>query len=1054
MNSSSTLARLAFARRGTHLQHQGALWGLHRARYSTKDDNNREEGGLLNKIWRAGLGQKPKDSSSGSSNSSSSAAGGSSGSSSSSSSGASSGDALVPSGPERRHHKVFVVELSRKPLFPGIYTPVIISKNEALVKEIMDVKKQGAHAYVGAFLKRPEQPLGLAAAAAAGETGVRDAASHLYDIGTFAQVHTVLAGDSPDSAQLLLLGHRRIRKTGVISADPLRVHVDHLRDESYTSDDILKATSMEIVNTMRDLLQLNPLYGEQFRTLLSLTGSIDLQDMSRLVDAAASLTSADDTTLQTVLETLNVPERARLVLGLLKKEVELCKLQADIREQVEGKIVKEQRRMLLMEQLKSIKKELGLERDDKSALLQRFQARWDERKALAPPDVARAVQEELDKLGGLEPVSPEFNITRTYLDWLTSLPWGATTQEMFDLERAKKVLDDDHYGLEDVKDRILEFIAVSHLRGSAQGKILCLVGPPGVGKTSIGRSIAHALNRKYYRFSVGGLHDVAEIKGHRRTYVGAMPGKLVQCLKSTQSSNPLVLIDEVDKLGRGHSGDPASALLELLDPEQNAAFTDHYLDLPLDLSKVLFVCTANSLDTIPGPLLDRMEVIRLSGYAQDEKRAIARRYLEPAAAADAGVPAGSVSLADDALEGLIGEYCREAGVRNLKKHVDKVYRKVALQLVRAGAKVVRLDEEAEAAKPQQEAGAAAGGSSEPGATTTTSTSDSSSTSSTSTSTTSTSSTSASAAAAKPPPKVRVEYSGPPITVHRAQLKDYVGQAPFAKDKFYETTPPGVVMGLAWTPLGGATLYVEAARVAGSEARGSLTTTGQLGDVFRESATIAHTFARNFLAAKIADGTIPSPAPPPAATPSSSETPSSSPDAAASSSGSSSSSSSGSSTSQKAKDKEKEPPAGPASFFSTSALHVHVPAGATPKDGPSAGCTLVTALLSLALDRPVRPDLAMTGEVTLTGCVLPIGGVKEKVLAARRSGVKVVVFPEGNRPEYEELAEDLKQGLEPHFVSSYDQVFRLALEHDAASGSGGGNTDTGKAKQEAPLSTSA
>ncbi|KAG2447753.1 hypothetical protein HYH02_007211 [Chlamydomonas schloesseri] len=1026
-NSSSLLLRSAFVR--THQQQQRALCELHRARYSTNDDSNREEGGLLNKIWRAGLGQKPKDSSSSSSSSSGSGNSASSSSGSSNSRNASSGDALVPSGPERRHHKVFVVELSRKPLFPGIYTPVIISKNEALVKEIMDVKKQGAHAYVGAFLKRPEQSLTAAAAAAAagmgvGETEVRDAASHLYDIGTFAQVHTVLAGDSPDSAQLLLLGHRRIRKTGVISADPLRVHVDHLRDESYTSDDILKATSMEIVNTMRDLLQLNPLYGEQFRTLLSLTGSIDLQDMSRLVDAAASLTSADDTTLQSVLETLNVPERARLVLGLLKKEVELCKLQADIREQVEGKIAKEQRRMLLMEQLKSIKKELGLERDDKSALLQRFQARWDERKALAPPDVARAVQEELDKLGGLEPVSPEFNITRTYLDWLTSLPWGATTQEVFDLERAKKVLDDDHYGLEDVKDRILEFIAVSHLRGSAQGKILCLVGPPGVGKTSIGRSIAHALNRKYYRFSVGGLHDVAEIKGHRRTYVGAMPGKLVQCLKSTQSSNPLVLIDEVDKLGRGHSGDPASALLELLDPEQNAAFTDHYLDLPLDLSKVLFVCTANSLDTIPGPLLDRMEVIRLSGYAQDEKRAIARRYLEPAAAADAGVPPGSVALADDALEGLIGEYCREAGVRNLKKHVDKVYRKVALQLVRAGAKVIKLDEEGQPL--QQQEGAAPSGSSSDSEASSASTSTSTSTSNTSSSSTSTGSSSSSSASTsnKPPPKVRVEYDGPPITVHRAQLKDYVGQAPFAKDKFYESTPPGVVMGLAWTPLGGATLYVEAARVAGSEARGSLTTTGQLGDVFRESATIAHTFARNYLAAKIADGTIPVP---PAA-PASSEAPASS-DTATAAAGSSSSSGGSSDSSSTSSKKQHQQPAGPGSFFSTSALHVHVPAGATPKDGPSAGCTLVTALLSLALDRPVRPDLAMTGEVTLTGCVLPIGGVKEKVLAARRSGVKVVVFPEGNRPEYEELADDLKQGLEPHFVSSYDQVFRLALEHD-------------------------
>ncbi|KAJ9508111.1 hypothetical protein QJQ45_021406, partial [Haematococcus lacustris] len=694
---------------------------------------------------------------------------------------------------------VFVVELTRKPLFPGIYTPVTISKNEKLIKEIMDTKKQGAQAYVGAFLRKPDTPpastpatasgltldltdpagsssssssggeclvsdispepggsgssggggsspldelgvLRTPRAAAGGRQGLRgrgktgaggvagaagdaDAANHLYEMGTFAQVHTLLTGDTSDSAQLLLLGHRRIRRKAVISAEPLKVHIEHLKDEAYTNNDILKATSMELVNTMRDLLHLNPLYGEQFRTLLSLTGSLDLQDMSRLVDAAASLTSADDTTLQTlVLQQLNVPERAQAVLVLLKKEVELCKLQADIREQAENKVVKEQRRALLMEQLKSIKRELGLEKDDKAALVQKFQERWDAKKGLAPEEAVRVVAEELEKLGSLEPVSSEFNVTRTYLDWLTCLPWGTHSPDLFDLSHAQQVLDEDHYGLEDVKQRILEFIAVSGLRGSAQGKILCLVGPPGVGKTSVGRSIARTLARKYYRFSVGGLHDVAEIKGHRRTYVGAMPGKMVQCLKTTQTSNPLVLIDEIDKLGRGgYQGDPASALLELLDPEQNTGFMDHYLDIPVDLSKVhcgqgpggsrgrrqggqgaegagvqgqggragtsrsrvsrleaanltlvrlggheghtpglykvLFVCTANVLDTIPGPLLDRMEVIRLSGYAAGEKEAIARKYLEPQAAETSGVPPRAVQLTDQAMNVLINDYC-------------------------------------------------------------------------------------------------------------------------------------------------------------------------------------------------------------------------------------------------------------------------------------------------------------------------------------------------------------------------------------------------------------
>ena len=492
-------------------------------------------------------------------------------------------------------------------------------------------------------------------------------------------------------------------------------------------------------------------------------------------------------------------------------------------------------------------------------------------------------------------------MTRNYLEWLTALPWGSGyTEEIFDIQHAKKVLDDDHHGLDDVKDRILEFIAVSRLRGSAQGKILCLVGPPGVGKTSIGRSIASTLHRKYYRFSVGGLYDVAEIKGHRRTYVGAMPGKIVQCLKITGSSNPLVLIDEVDKLGRGHTGDPASALLELLDPEQNGAFVDHYLDVPIDLSKVLFVCTANTLDTIPGPLLDRMEVIRLSGYASDEKRAITRRYLEPQAAKDAGIPEGSASLSDEAVELLIDEYCREAGVRNLKKQLEKIYRKVALQLVKSGKtevekiveeppKVVEAEGEGTNGKEKGEGYVEEKkeGNKEEAK-----------------------SSSSETRAEKMKPAQKVTYSGEPVVIGKSNLKDFCGQPPFTQDRIYETTPPGVVMGLAWTSMGGATLYVEAAKVHESESKGAMTTTGessssphislssyleisffalmlmisylmragQLGDVFRESTSIAHTFARSFLPMIDPDN----------------------------------------------------------KFFTTSAVHVHVPAGATPKDGPSAG----------------------------------------------------------------------------------------------------------------------
>ena len=586
-----------------------------------------------------------------------------------------------------------------------------------------------------------------------------------------------------------------------------------------------------------------------------------------------------------------------------------------------------------MEQLKSIKKELGIEKDEKTALVQKFRERIDPLKDLIPQTAMKVIEEEITKLEALEPASSEFSVTRNYLDWLTVLPWGTFSEERLDVNAAKQVLDEDHYGLSDVKDRILEFIAVGKLRGSTQGKILCFVGPPGVGKTSIGKSIARALDRAYYRFSVGGLSDVAEIKGHRRTYVGAMPGKIVQCLKATSTSNPFVLIDEIDKLGRGYQGDPASALLELLDPEQNSSFMDHYLDVPIDLSKVLFVCTANQLDTIPGPLLDRMEVIQVSGYTGDEKISIARTYLEPQSSLDAGIPKGAVKLEDDALKTLVDDYAREAGVRSLKKLIEKVYRKAAFKLV--DKNMIDIQDKVEEEKPQQESSLVPE-SNNP---------------------------------LKNLDEQSSQYEAPLLVVTKDDLNEYVGHPPYPSDKIYQNeTPLGVVTGLAWTASGGATLYIEAASVEKGEGKGSLRATGQLGDVMKESTTIAHTYARRML-------------------------------------------------------EEKDPSS---TFFSDHALHVHVPAGATPKDGPSAGCALVTALLSLALDRPVRPDIAMTGEITLTGKVLPIGGVKEKALAAKRSEIKLIIFPEGNKRDWEELGDDVKQGLEPHFVEHYDQIFNIAF----------------------------
>ncbi|KAL3145396.1 hypothetical protein ABBQ38_001644 [Trebouxia sp. C0009 RCD-2024] len=938
--------------------------------------------------------------------------------------------ALVPSSPEQRHREVFAVALQRRPLFPGSLQPVTVN-DPKLIDEILDLKRSGAQAYVGAFMWQPsDDSEGMSSAeSAASDSAMADlesASSHsdsstsspvpstdteaasdssssasssseasssssdgtanspsgrstaesdfggltsdqqLCEVGTFAQVHTIVPID-PRRAQLLLLGHRRLRRTRQVQKRPLKVAVEHLKDLPYSSgDDIVKATYMELVSTLKDLLAQHPIYREQLQ--VSFQFGSDFQDLSRLADMAAALTSAQETDLQAVLAELSIPDRANAVLLLLKKEIELCKLQADIGKRVEEKISKDQRRYLLMEQLKSIKKELGMERDDKSAMVQKFEDKIAPHKDRIPAEARRVIEEEMAKLSNLESASSEFNVTRNYLDWLTAIPWGHYTQERLDIQYAQKVLDQDHYGLEDVKDRILEFIAVGRLRGSTHGKILCLVGPPGVGKTSVGRSIAGALERKYYRFSVGGLSDVAEIKGHRRTYVGAMPGKMVQCLKSTGTSNPMVLIDEIDKLGRGYQGDPASALLELLDPEQNSGFLDHYLDVPVDLSKVLFMCTANVLDTIPGPLRDRMEVIRISGYIADEKIAIARRYLEPQSQKLTGVPADGIQITDDAMHTLITEYAREAGVRSLKQLLEKTYRKVALKLVKGGLSgPTPTNTQETPAQPGDAVAEHGGGGLGDGEAPPDSMPGSQESGSDQT-------LEQSAHEAQKPPPVTLTGSYAKVIIGPDELKDYVGPPPFASDRIYDTTPPGVVMGLAWTSMGGSSLYVEAAGVEKGEGKGSLKTTGQLGDVMKESATIAHTFSRAFL--------------------------------------------------------ERKQPGN--DFFKNNAIHVHVPSGSTPKDGPSAGCTIITALLSLALDKPVRPDLAMTGEVTLTGRVLPIGGVKEKTLAARRSGVKTLLFPKGNEKDWDELSDDVKKGFNVHFSDTFEDVYKVALDYDVNS----------------------
>ncbi|KAK2501110.1 hypothetical protein MC885_019263 [Smutsia gigantea] len=826
-----------------------------------------------------------------------------------------------------------LIAVTRNPVFPR-FIKIIEVKNKKLV-ELLRRKVRLAQPYAGVFLKRDDN----------NESDVVESLDEVYHMGTFVQIHEMQ--DLGDKLRMIVMGHRRIhinRQLKVELEEPeaenqqkarrkpkrvrqeaegdlgperqvevglepaagslgevLMVEVENVVHEDFQVTEEVKALTAEIVKTIRDIIALNPLYRESVLQMMQ-AGQRVVDNPIYLSDMGAALTGAESHELQDVLEETSIPKRLYKALSLLKKEFELSKLQQRLGREVEEKIKQTHRKYLLQEQLKIIKKELGLEKEDKDAIEEKFRERLKE--LVVPKHVTDVVDEELTKLGLLDNHSSEFNVTRNYLDWLTSIPWGKQSDENLDLARAQAVLEEDHYGMEDVKKRILEFIAVSQLRGSTQGKILCFYGPPGVGKTSIARSIARALNREYFRFSVGGMTDVAEIKGHRRTYVGAMPGKIIQCLKKTKTENPLILIDEVDKIGRGFQGDPSSALLELLDPEQNANFLDHYLDVPVDLSKVLFICTANVTDTIPEPLRDRMEMINVSGYVAQEKLAIAERYLVPQARTLCGLDESKARLSSDVLTLLIKQYCRESGVRNLQKQVEKVLRKSAYKIVSGEAECVEVTPE--------------------------------------------------------------------------NLQDFVGKPVFTVERMYDVTPPGVVMGLAWTAMGGSTMFVETSlrRPRGKDKGdqdGSLEVTGQLGEVMKESARIAYTFARAFLL-------------------------------------------------------QRDPSN---DYLVTSHLHLHVPEGATPKDGPSAGCTIVTALLSLAMDRPVRQNLAMTGEVSLTGKVLPVGGIKEKTIAAKRAGVTGIILPAENQKDFYDLAALIPEGLEVHFVRHYQEIFAVAFPEEQA-----------------------
>lgn len=796
-----------------------------------------------------------------------------------------SGRAMVPAS-ETLPERIYLLPIHNRPFFPAQVQPLVINR-ERWEDTIRQVGNTSHHMVGLAFVG----------------DGDDESMGHeqFPEIGTVVRVHRLQGEDA--QMQFIAQGRRRFKIQRWISrTPPYLVEVSYPREPVDGEDDETRAYAMALINGIKELLPINPLYGEELKHYLN---RFSPHEPGPLTDFAAAITSAKGPQLQDVLTTLPVMARMQKVLPLLRKEIEVAQLQSEISEQVNAQMQEHQREFFLREQLKVIQRELGISKDDRESDLDTFRERLADK--VVPERVMESIEEQFDKLSMLETGSPEYGTTRQYLDWLTAMPWGVTSDDHLDLPQARKVLDRDHDGLKDVKERIIEFLAEGTFKGDVGGSILLLVGPPGVGKTSIGRSIAEALGRKFFRFSVGGMRDEAEIKGHRRTYVGAMPGKLVQAIKEVGVENPVIMLDEVDKMGQSFQGDPASALLEVLDPEQNVDFLDHYLDVRLDLSKVLFVCTANTLDSLPPALLDRMEQIRLAGYIAEEKLAIARNHLWPRLLERNRIPKKRINLTQAALRQVIEGYAREAGVRQLEKQLHRIVRKAAVRLLENGQQ--------ENGQQEQEDGQQKGGQQ----------------------------------------TVKVSVNN---------LDEFLGAPNFRKEKVMKGE--GVVTGLAWTSMGGVTLSVEAGKVHSLDRGFKLT--GQLGDVMKESANIAYSYVIGHLDDYADDG----------------------------------------------------------DYFDSAFVHLHVPEGATPKDGPSAGVTIATALLSLARQQPIDRPLAMTGELTLTGHVLPVGGIREKIIAAKRSGIGEIILPEANHRDYDELPDYLKDGMNVHFAGRYADVAKVVF----------------------------
>ena len=712
--------------------------------------------------------------------------------------------------------------------------------------------------------------------------------SDLYAFGTLAQVLKVF--DMPDNSKSAIVqGISRVKILDYTKQEPyLFAAVESMDDEPITDGLEVDALAANLRQAFDELMKVAPNLTEEHSGMLK-----NIQKPNRLTDRAISVITISNQEKQEILEELNVKKRIEKALNLISREIQRIKLGEEIQSEVHDEITKTQREYYLREQMKAIKKELG--EDEGSVELKELE---DKLKAVKmPEDAEKVAMKELDRLSRIPTQSPEYNVSRTYIEWLSELPWSESTDDRIDLKEAKKILDDDHYGLDKVKERIIEYLAVRNLKqkkdpdGRVRGPILCFGGPPGVGKTSLGKSIARAMGRKFVRLSLGGVRDEAEIRGHRRTYIGALPGRIIQSIKKAGTNNPVFMLDEIDKLGADFRGDPSSALLEVLDPEQNHSFSDHYLEVDFDLSNVMFISTANYQDAIPPALRDRMEILEFTGYIEDEKVQIAKRHIVPKQVKENGLTKEDVTFDAGSVQELIRSYTREAGVRNLEREIANVLRKVARELVEEETKKTKIT--------------------------------------------------------------------------KAKVGEYLGAPRFHSELAERTTKPGVVTGLAWTAAGGDILFIESTKMKG---KGQLTLTGQLGDVMKESATAGLTFVRSH-----------------------------------------------------AEEFGLDP-----DFNENTDIHIHVPAGAIPKDGPSAGVSMVTSLVSLLSGIPVKKKLAMTGEITLRGSVLPIGGVKEKVTAAHRAGIKEVILPDHNRKDLEDVPKHVAKDLKFHFAKEINDVLKVAL----------------------------